>query len=735
MIATLKKSSVHTFTYIGVFLLVISVIVYLNIIFQQNLKTDIAKQFNRQQLLLARGASRGIEKHIDNYIKHLVTLAQLPAITNMEDGRARDQVLKALMDEIPADEENAVYFRLIDKNGVIRLDRPSTGSAGRDVSGREYFSKARQLLKGEVYISNMLRLTGLSPAKRFIVISTPLYTDETKAGRGFNGVALFAVSVDDIAGEYVSSIHMGERGYAWVMDSHGTLVYHPTNPEMIGRNLLMADKSCFACHKSFDSEKKILEGAAMEYGVYTAPMGEDKLISFSRARVGSESWIVCVTAPYSEVTALIAKSMRLYSWLISIIFFTVIGTSLFFIVLIKKKTAADERAKYAAELEDKVAKRTGELSREKEKLNAILSGFGAGVSLIDGNYNVQWTNEVITQKVRYPAGKKCYTAYRNRTSPCPDCPLPIALTSGRIEQAEMVCRKPTLKKDPLNDYISGDLLAMLSHESTGYFQIVIAPIKDKNGKVTQVVELIQDITEIKGLEQQMMHSEKLAALGRISAGIAHEIGNPLTSISSFIQILQDNKYDQFTNSTLDTVAFHINRIKEIVQQMASYSRSYTMEKAPVDVNETVKAALDLLGYEKGLKGCQLFVSYHPGRLTVTADEKWLVSVFVNLIINALDAMPNKGRLSVKTYMDVLPAGCRKAVTEISDTGIGIPPEDIERIFDPFFTTKQAGKGTGLGLAVSYNIIKDLKGDIKVASQLGEGTTFTIRLPMEGCGDE
>jgi len=732
---TFKKSSIHTITYISVFLLIISVIVYLNIIFQQNLKTDIAKQFNRQQLLLARGASLGIEKQIDTYIKHLTTIAQLPSIRDMDDSRAREQVIQALMEDITQNAENAIYFQLVDKNGRVRLDRPAAGPTGADVSDAEYFFKARQLLKGEVYISGMLRLPKISESKRFIVISTPLYGTGSSGGRAFNGVALFAVSVDDIAGEYVSRIHIGERGYAWVMDSHGTLVYHPTNPEMIGRNLLMADKSCFACHKSFDAEKKILSGTSMDYGVYTAPMGEDKLISFARARVGSESWIVCVTAPYTEVTALIAKSMRLYSWLISIIFLTVIGTSLFFIVLIKKKTAADERAKYAVELENKVTERTGELSREKEKLNAILSGFGAGVSLLDANYNVQWANDVITQRLRYPVGKKCYTAYRNRTAPCPDCPLPAALVSGRIEQAEMVCRKPALRKDPINDYISGDLLAMLSHEATGYFQIVLAPIKDRQGKVTQVVELIQDITEIKGLEQQMMHSEKLAALGRISAGIAHEIGNPLTSISSFIQILQGNEYDQFTNNTLDTVLFHINRIKDIVQQMSSYSRSYTIEKAPVDVNDTVKAALDLLGYEKGMKGCQLFVSYHPSKLTVLADEKWLVSVFVNLIINALDAMPNKGRLTVKTYMEVLPGGCRKAVVEITDTGVGIPSEDIEKIFDPFFTTKQSGKGTGLGLAVSYNIIKDLKGDIKVGSQLGEGTTFTIRLPLEGCGDE
>jgi signal transduction histidine kinase len=275
-----------------------------------------------------------------------------------------------------------------------------------------------------------------------------------------------------------------------------------------------------------------------------------------------------------------------------------------------------------------------------------------------------------------------------------------------------------------------DLLDKLTNESTGYFQIVIAPIKDKDGTVTHAVELIRDITGVRKLEQQMLHSEKLSALGRLTAGIAHEIGNPLTAIYSYIQILQGNKYDEFTNSTLDIISFHINRIREILQQMSGFSRNYQIENGPVDVNEAVKASLDLLDYDKGAKDCVLTGDYYPGKLTVVADEKWLVSVFVNLLLNALDAMPGGGRLTVRTLKEDKAKGPGIAVVEISDSGVGIPQENLGKIFDPFFTTKQTGKGTGLGLAVSYNIIKDLKGDISVSSNPGEGTTFTIKLPLE-----
>ena len=129
-----------------------------------------------------------------------------------------------------------------------------------------------------------------------------------------------------------------------------------------------------------------------------------------------------------------------------------------------------------------------------------------------------------------------------------------------------------------------------------------------------------------------------------------------------------------------------------------------------------------------MKECQLLVSYHPEPLIIFGDEKWMVSVFVNLILNALDAMTGRGRIVVNTFRKEYPGPGRMAVVEVSDTGAGIPHENLEKIFDPFFTTKR--KGTGMGLAVSYNIIKDLNGDISVASIPGEGTTFIIRLPME-----
>jgi signal transduction histidine kinase len=224
----------------------------------------------------------------------------------------------------------------------------------------------------------------------------------------------------------------------------------------------------------------------------------------------------------------------------------------------------------------------------------------------------------------------------------------------------------------------------------------------------------------------MMHSEKLSALGRISAGVAHEIGNPLTSISSYVQILREMEHDEFTKESLDTIAKHINRITDIVRQMSSFSRTATSDLKPLDVHQLVASTLDLVRYDKRLKHIQVNLDIPEGLPGVIVNETQSIQVFMNIILNAADAMSNGGVLDIKAERLE-----RDVEISFSDTGPGIPSEHMEKIFDPFFTTKE--KGTGLGLAVSYNIIKSYRGDIVVENKPGGGTIFKVRLPYyENC---
>ncbi|HEX9112943.1 MAG TPA: ATP-binding protein, partial [Nitrospirota bacterium] len=224
---------------------------------------------------------------------------------------------------------------------------------------------------------------------------------------------------------------------------------------------------------------------------------------------------------------------------------------------------------------------------------------------------------------------------------------------------------------------------------------------------------------------------KLAALGRLAAGVAHEIGNPLTSISSFAQMMREMSQDDFTQKSLDVINTHIQRITDIVRRMATFARADSLTVKNVQINDVVNATLDLMRLDKRMKSSvRITTSLDPDIPKVLIDEGQMSQVFINIIINALDAMADGGTLSVSSSRGLDDRGHDAVMVSFADSGTGIPAAELQKIFDPFYTTKEAGKGTGLGLSLSYDIVKRFKGDIHVESEVGKGTIFTILLPIE-----
>jgi C4-dicarboxylate-specific signal transduction histidine kinase len=515
---------------------------------------------------------------------------------------------------------------------------------------------------------------------------------------------VLTVGIQDIASEYLASIKSGSRGYAWMMDDKGDLLYHPMQPGMVGKNLYQTDSSCFKCHKSFALEKKIIESRDEHYGIYVAPSGEDKVLAYSRAAVGDVKWVVAVSAPYSEVTVSIQRAMRFYSWLIILIFLTTSIISALLIVFYRKKLKAEEIERHDQELEGhaenlerEVAKRTEELSAEKEKLNTIVSAIGSGIILADVRGKVKWINQTMKELV----GKDIVGIHCDEM--CTDCTIVGSYAVNEMQT---------------------EIMSNLFGLTDRVFQLTTAPIKGEDGEVHGYVRLIQDVTEMKKMEEQMLHSEKLASLGRLTAGIAHEIGNPLTSVFSFVQILKDMEQDEFKKESLGTIYFHMNRIAEILKQLSGFSKMPTVELRKWNINNLIETSLSLIQYDKRAKEITIMRDLNPDLPEITTDGGQLSQVFVNLILNAVDAMPEGGILTIRSGMND-----GSIAISFEDTGVGIKRENISRIFDPFFTTKE--KGTGLGLAVSYSIIKKLNGSMTVESEVNKGTRFRITLPSRG----
>jgi len=271
--------------------------------------------------------------------------------------------------------------------------------------------------------------------------------------------------------------------------------------------------------------------------------------------------------------------------------------------------------------------------------------------------------------------------------------------------------------------------------------------KDEIGKLTRNFNrMVENLREMRKqwdrrLEDQLVQSEKLASLGKMAAGVAHELNSPLTGIMTFSYLLRDKcPQDGVQRDWLDTIVGETERCARIVRQMLDFAREFQPDIKPVNINDLVIQTLDLVRYQAIFHDIDLELNLSSDIQEVDVDPNLIKQALLNIVLNAVDAMEGKGRMEVKTSLRARGSGGRNQANKldkngqwveisISDTGCGISPEIMKRIFDPFFTTKEVGKGTGLGLAVTYGIIKRHGGDILVKSTVGEGSTFTIILPL------
>jgi signal transduction histidine kinase len=239
--------------------------------------------------------------------------------------------------------------------------------------------------------------------------------------------------------------------------------------------------------------------------------------------------------------------------------------------------------------------------------------------------------------------------------------------------------------------------------------------------------MASDIEQLQKLNEQLIKTEKLAAMGTLASGIAHEVNNPLASISSIIQLLQTKQaLDQDTQEMLRLVGTQINRISQVTTDMMDFARVRPSARSPVDLNVVLESSLRLASFDKSFQDLCIIKNFDESVPKVSADSDQLQQVFLNLLLNARDAMPGGGKLELTTGYLI---ETKEVVVEVADSGSGIAPADVKQIFDPFFSTKPTGKGTGLGLAVCYGIVTAHGGRIEVKQNNLEGSTFVVYLPI------
>ncbi len=249
-------------------------------------------------------------------------------------------------------------------------------------------------------------------------------------------------------------------------------------------------------------------------------------------------------------------------------------------------------------------------------------------------------------------------------------------------------------------------------------------LKDETGKVIGAVIIIRDMREIKELQEKVRRAERLASLGRLAAGIAHEIRNPLSSIRGFAHYFQ-GKFDPETKDVKYAKAMigEIDRLNRIIEALLDFARPAEPELQPCSIEDVLNHVLQLVQTDVNAKEVKVVTDIEGDVPNVMLDRDQMIQALLNILLNAVNAVDKGGEISISIYteMDTLQIA-------ISDTGSGIPPEDLPRVFDPFFTTRK--DGTGLGLAIVHRIIENHDGEIGVESKSGEGTTFTIHLPFQ-----
>ncbi|RLA96893.1 MAG: PAS domain-containing sensor histidine kinase [Deltaproteobacteria bacterium] len=261
---------------------------------------------------------------------------------------------------------------------------------------------------------------------------------------------------------------------------------------------------------------------------------------------------------------------------------------------------------------------------------------------------------------------------------------------------------------------------------TVLFSCTIQPGQEDDPETLQGV--IKDITHRKEIEKHMLRADKLASLGKLSAGLAHEINNPLGMILGYTQLLlRYEKPETQRYSDLKIIEKHVRNCKAIVEDLLNFARSTETKKIESNINELLRDVLKVMEHQFEMNGIEIVADLNEELPNMTIDPEKIKQVFMNILMNAKDAIQGRGKITIKSDLN---SRDNTVVITFSDTGCGIRSENLPHIFDPFFTTKPTGKGTGLGLSVSYGIIQDHGGNIEVESKVDEGTTFIVTLPAK-----
>jgi two-component system NtrC family sensor kinase len=369
------------------------------------------------------------------------------------------------------------------------------------------------------------------------------------------------------------------------------------------------------------------------------------------------------------------------------------------------------------DLAGEVALRTREIDSQRRFTAQIIDSLPLGLYVIDRQYRIQaWnrkretgTQGVVRDEVM---GRTVFDVLHRQPRELLRREFDRVFETGKLEQLEV---------------------ESAGTGETRYYRLTKIPMRLAGDQVTHVITIGEDVTEWRSVQQQIAQTDKLAAVGQLAAGVMHEINNPLATITACLEALAA-RAEELTGTTragfeeyFRIMESELGRCKRIVEGLLDFSRPKARHKKAVPINQIVEDALFLVKHHDRFKRIKLVRRLAEHLPEVEANAEQLIQAFLAIMLNAIDAMEGEGTLTVATALGADRSD--EVCVDFSDTGVGIPRENLSKIFEPFFTTKLPGRGTGLGLSICYGIVAEHRGRMQVDSQPDRGTTFRVLLPV------
>ncbi|MEN6487000.1 MAG: ATP-binding protein [Syntrophobacteraceae bacterium] len=672
----------------------------------------VTDQFNSEQLAVARGAKHFVEREFNNLERELASLAR-----SFSENRPVQPSSSGTDFKI---------FSHIMKNGVRLVEVV-------DVEGRQkwvYFPPGRSPTIEPLDESSLPKIPPgffnehplwvsvplVRGTETYLIVAIPVQGDAPRT-------VYYHVNISWLLDPYLKSVCSGRTGYAWIIDGNGTFLFHP-NTDYVGKNAFQVREDIFPgpYHSKIrmDQPERMLQGLEGS-GFYHSNWHRGKtdairkLVAHTPIRISSyppQLWSVAVTAPAHEIEEAIWKNLY---W--QLIFLGLVVS----VLALAAGTIFCLEMRWCRTLENLVQSRTNDLKLSEENYRSLVESAEDFIFTLDMDGCFVSVNS--------------FTARFFGSSP----DRLIGQCIYRVFSEEITERFVERVNDVFENGKSvRDEFQLQDSFSPFWIGVNFMPLRDENGHVKAALCIARDITESKKLEKQLISSEKLASLGTLSAGVAHEINNPLGVILGFCDLLLRRKEPGSQEyEDLKIIERQGLYCKEITESLLSFTRLDHSHRGYVDLNECLRDAVRIAQHTLEMNDIHLVREFGADIPQIPGDCRLLQQVFLNLITNAVAAMRGGGQLVIRTRVE---KGGRNAIVQVEDNGIGIPPENLEHIFEPFFTTKPEGEGTGLGLFVSYGIVSNTGGTIECHSQTAgavgdkSGTVFTIMLPTAAGGE-